>query len=138
MCKEMVCIVCPMGCRMSLNTDGDGELRIEGNSCPKGRDYALNETTNPVRMLQSTVVIEGASLDRLPVRTSAPIPKEMIMGCMEQIKEIKISAPVRIGDIIMENVLRTGVDIIASRSMFLSPVYRGEIDLNNESSYYVN
>jgi CxxC motif-containing protein len=135
--NEMICIVCPMGCRMILQRTG-GEITIEGNGCPKGKTYALNETNNPTRMLQTTVPVREGFLCRLPIRTTSPIPKGRIMDCMDVIKKAEISAPVEMGDIIIENILGTGSDIIASRDMPAFPSIKGECDFDNESNFCSN
>jgi len=117
--QSLVCIVCPMGCRLDLIKDDTVEkgYKILGNACKRGEDYAVEEMTNPTRMIPTTVVIEGAFLKRLPVRTSGPVPKGLIMACMKEINKVSVQAPVKMGDVIIENILNTGVDIIATRSM---------------------
>ncbi|WP_255812569.1 DUF1667 domain-containing protein [Acidaminobacter sp. JC074] len=111
--RKMICIACPIGCHLEVSDD----LIVTGNQCPKGETYAINELKNPMRIVTSTVVIEGAIHKRLPVRTASEIPKNLIMDCMKQINHVVVKAPVKMGDVIIKNVLNTGVDIIASRSM---------------------
>lgn len=113
---NLVCIVCPLGCRLTV-TKEDGEYKIEGNKCPRGDKYAVKELTNPTRTITSTVKIKGGILNRLPVKTSDEIPKGMIKECMEEINNVEVTAPVKVGDVLIKNVLDTGVDIVASRSM---------------------
>lgn len=114
--KEMTCIVCPIGCHVEIWKE-DGEFVITGNQCPRGETYAIKELTNPTRMIPTTVVIEGAKLPRLPVITSDPVPKGDIFKVMEIVNKAKVEAPVTVGDVIVENVLGLGVNIIATRSM---------------------
>jgi len=114
--KEMTCIVCPIGCHVEIWKE-DGEYVITGNQCPRGKTYAIKELTNPTRMIPTTVVIEGAKLPRLPVITSEPVPKGDIFKVMEIVNKAKVEAPVNVGDVIVENVLGLGVNIIATRSM---------------------
>jgi len=116
---ELVCIVCPMGCRLTLTKDINAPKGyiIEGNVCKRGVDYAIKEMTNPTRMLPTTVKIKDGFLSRLPVRTTEAIPKELIFKAMDEINIVEIEAPVKCGDIIIHNILGTGVDIIATRSM---------------------
>lgn len=114
--KEMVCIVCPMSCHLSVEMENKKVKSVTGNTCPRGAKYAKEEMVNPTRMVTSTVVLKNAKLTRLPVVTSAPIPKGKIMDVMKQINKVKVKAPVKKDDIILENVCRTGVNIIASRS----------------------
>lgn len=119
--KEMICIVCPIGCRMTLECVKEHTARdaysVVGNKCKRGLDYAVKEMTSPMRMLPTTVKIEMGILKRLPVRTQNPIPKEMIFDCMDVINSIKVEAPISMGDVVISNILDTGVDIIATRSM---------------------
>lgn len=116
MVKEMVCIVCPMSCRLSVEMDKKRVKEISGNACPRGAKYATEEMTNPTRMVTSTVLLKNAALTRLPVMTRTPVPKRKIKDVMKQINKVKVKAPVKMYDVIIENVARTGVDVIASRS----------------------
>lgn len=110
---KFICIVCPRGCHLSV----DENLNVTGNSCPRGKEYAINEVTNPTRTITSTVAISGGELHRLPVMTSSPIPKGKIFEVMQEIDKVRACAPVRIGDVIIRDVLGTGSDIIATRNI---------------------
>ncbi len=114
--KEMICIVCPVGCHLSLVKVED-EWSVRGNQCIRGVDYGILEGTNPTRQLTSTVTVEDGIFPRLPVRTNSPIPKDRIKDVMKEIISIKVKAPITMGAVIIENVLGLGVDIIASRSL---------------------
>lgn len=118
--KDMVCIVCPLGCNLKVikNEGSKTGYTVEGNKCFRGADYAIKEMTNPTRVLTTTVIIYDALLNRLPVRTSGAIPKKLIKQAMELINKLEVKAPVRAGQVIMENILDTGVDLVASRTMF--------------------
>ena len=111
--KEFICIVCPRGCHLKV----DDDMNVTGNTCPRGKVYALNEITNPTRMITSTVAIESEELRRVPVMTSAPIPKGKIFDVMAEINKVRIKAPVRINDVIIKNVLGFDSDIIATRNI---------------------
>lgn len=117
--RDLVCIVCPMGCRCSIEEDATAPkgYKVTGLTCKRGEDYAIKEVTAPTRMLTSTVCIEGARLPRLPVRTSGAIPKERIHECMEMINDLVISHPVTMGQVLLDNLFGTGVKLIASRSL---------------------
>ncbi len=117
MTKEMICIVCPMSCHLSVELEKNVVKSVTGNTCPRGVKYANEELTNPTRMVTSTVVIKNARLTRLPVASRSPIPKDKINDVMAQINKVKVKAPIARDDVIIKNVARTGVDIIASRSM---------------------
>ena len=112
--KEIICTVCPMGCQIRVSGEGERIDSIEGFSCPRGEAYGRSEFAHPVRLLTSTVRIEGAEGPLLPVRSSAPLPKELLLSCMEVLKNTKVQAPVRLHDVIVRDILGTGVDIISS------------------------
>jgi CxxC motif-containing protein len=116
--KEMICIVCPMGCHLTVshNEKEDGFL-VSGNKCNRGKAYAIEEIKNPKRMVPTTVTIEGGVLNRLPVKTKEPIPKGIIFEAMKVINQITVKAPIKCGDVIIENLLETGVSVVATRSM---------------------
>lgn len=113
----LTCINCPIGCLLRVDTDEQGNLRIEGNLCKRGIAYAQAELTNPTRTVTSTVRLRGAAVGQLPVKTNAPIPKGEIRACMLALKDIEVGAPVAAGDVIVENVCGTGADIVATRSI---------------------
>lgn len=113
--KELICIVCPMGCHLTVDVDNDYE--VTGNQCKRGITYGKKELTNPTRTITSTVIIEGGLNNRLPVKTDQEVPKEMIFDIMKELNKVKIKSPINVGDIIINNVLGTGVNIVASRSM---------------------
>ncbi len=116
--KEMACIVCPMSCHLSVTLDESGKVvEVTGNTCPRGETYARNEMTNPMRMVTSTVVLEGGPYPRLPVILSDMIPKGEMFHVMKEINRVKVSAPIKIATIIIENVCGLGVNVIASRSV---------------------
>lgn len=114
--REMVCIVCPMGCHIKVSKDKDN-YTVTDNKCPRGKEYGIKELTNPTRVLTTTVKVKGGLLNRLPVKTKEAIPKNKIFECMKKIDSIEVSIPVSAGDIIIKDILDTGVDVIASRSM---------------------
>ncbi len=113
---EMVCIVCPMGCRLKVTKNKDG-YEVEGNQCKRGEVYAIKELTHPTRVLPTTVKIKNGTLNRLPVKTKEPIPKDRLFDAMDVINKVEVEAPVKVGDVIIENILDTGVDVVATRDM---------------------
>lgn len=115
---EMTCIVCPISCNLEITLDDDDNIiEVTGHTCPRGDVYARKELTNPTRMLTSTVRIDGAMYDRLPVITSEDIPKGKMFDVMAEINKVTVQAPVANEQVIIANVCDTGVDIVASRSM---------------------
>lgn len=115
--QALICVSCPMGCHLEITIPEAGEWVITGNQCQRGIVYAKAELTNPVRVLTSTVVVNNGFLKRLPVRTSDAIPKPLLFEAMAALNKVELDAPVKIGDVIIADLLGTGVDLIASRSM---------------------
>lgn len=115
--RVMNCITCPMGCELTV-TITDGKVTdVKGNTCLRGKMYAINEVTAPKRMLTSSVRIKDALLPLLPVVSAAPLPKEQILPCARALREVCVQAPVAVGQVVCANILGLGVDIIASRPM---------------------
>lgn len=115
--RVMNCIMCPMGCEMTVTLENGKFVSVTGNTCPRGAKYAENEIVAPKRMLTTTVHIEGGLLPLLPVVSAAVLPKEKVLACAEALRSITIKAPVKAGDVVIPNILNLGVDILASRSM---------------------
>lgn len=113
---NLICINCPRGCNLKVE-EINGEIKVEGNLCPRGITYATNELLNPLRTLTTTISINSENCLRLPVISSDPLPKSRVMDVMKQLKDISVSAPVNMGDVIVENILGLGVNIIASKTI---------------------
>ena len=110
---ELTCIVCPVGCRIRVE-DENGDLRISGNGCPRGERYARQEISNPVRTVTSAVAVRGAAIPLCPVKTASPVPKASIPACLAEIREIRIDAPVAVGDVVKEDLAGPGVALMAT------------------------
>ncbi|MBA4700408.1 MAG: DUF1667 domain-containing protein [Ruminococcus sp.] len=115
--RELTCIGCPMGCAITVTMNGMEIKDIAGQTCKRGETYARKEVTSPSRVVTSTVVVDGGTERRVPVKTQNDIPKDKIFECMKALKGIHITAPVAIGDIILVNVAGTGVNIIAAKNI---------------------
>lgn len=115
--KEFTCVSCPMGCHLSVTKKENGEFLVKGFACKRGLEYGLQEMKDPRRNISSSVRIENGFLAVLPVKTEKPIPKNLIFQVMEKINSTKITAPVKVGDVIIANVLDTGINIVATRDM---------------------
>jgi len=114
MIKELICISCPMGCHLKVNTE---TKEVTGNTCKRGEIYGINEVTNPVRVITTTVKVKDGELPVIPVKTKAPIPKELNFKAMEVLNSIELQAPISMGDIIVKDILGTGVDVVATRNL---------------------
>ena len=115
--KELICIGCPLGCNLTLEMDGGQVVSVNGNTCKRGDDYARKELTDPRRIVTSTVPVAGGNLPVVSVKTASDIPKGKIRECLCALKGVTLTAPVQIGDVIVENVADTGVDVIATKSI---------------------
>lgn len=113
--KNLICIVCPKGCH--LQVDEDNGYAVTGNSCPRGAEYGKTELLHPTRVLTSTVRVDGGLHRRLPVKTTAPIPKELMFEAMNALNGVTLTAPVTVGQVVIANLLGTGVDVVATREM---------------------
>ena len=113
--KELICINCPLGCHLSVDDSDVSNVRVTGNTCPRGVTYAVSEVTAPKRMVTSSVPVVGSTVKRVSVKTSAPIPKDKIFDCLAEIKKVVATAPVAIGDVLLANVCGTDVNVIATR-----------------------
>lgn len=112
---KLVCIVCPKGCRLVVNPAAG--YTVSGNQCPRGKTYAIKELQNPTRTLTFAVKISGAALPMLPVKTKGQLAKKDIQSAAKLLHAVQVSAPVKLGDVIVENILGSGVDVVATRSM---------------------
>ena len=115
--RTLTCIICPNGCELEIAYEGDQILSVTGNKCPKGAEYAEQEIKNPMRTIASSVNLVGGSMPLVSVRVNGPIPKAKIMDVMEAIRKTTVTAPVKIGDVVIADVLGLGVDVVATRNV---------------------
>lgn len=113
--KELICIACPIGCHLEIFPDED--YRVEGNQCKRGVTYGKKELTNPTRIVTSTAIIEGGIYPRIPVITAGEVPKGMVFEVMKEINTLRLKSPIKSGEVVIKNILNTGIDVITSRSM---------------------
>lgn len=112
--SQLICIGCPAGCLVTVTKNQDGSLHITGNTCKKGEEYARNEVTAPKRTVTSFIRVREGDGEVVSVKTKGEIPKEAISACMEEIRAAVVTAPVAIGDVLIENVAGTGVPVVAT------------------------
>ena len=113
--KNLTCVACPLGCSITVELDDAGNiLSVTGNTCKRGDAYARTEMTNPTRSLTSTVKVSGGAHPVVPVKSAAPVPKSMMFDCMKEINQVTLQAPVKIGQVVIQNILGTGVDIVTT------------------------
>lgn len=113
--QQLICIVCPLGCRVRLTIDNKGNIvEATGNECKKGKEYAENECVNPVRVLVGTMSTEGSKHRTLPVRTNNPIPKGKLLEAYRSLAGVKVKPPIKVGQVIVSNIFDTEADVIAT------------------------
>lgn len=112
--RELTCVACPLGCSVTVEYDENEVLSVTGNTCKRGEAYAKTEITNPTRSLTSSVKVNGGVHPVVPVKSDKPVPKDMLFECMKVINGTCVDAPVKIGQVIIENILDTGADIVAT------------------------
>lgn len=120
--KEFNCIGCPRGCLLRVEEENGG-FAVTGNSCPKGKEFAISEMTAPKRTICSVVRTVFADSPVLPVRVSADIPKEMIFDVMDEINSVTVTERIGRGDVVIENVLGLGVDVISTSDLLKKNIY---------------
>lgn len=112
--KEIICVVCPSSCRVSVTGDGKSINDVAGFACKRGDEYARNEYLAPVRVLTSIVKAEGYVSPIIAVRSDRPVPKDLQFACVEEIKRITVTKPFTVGRVVIENILDCGANIVLS------------------------
>ncbi len=116
--EQIICVGCPMGCHVELTVSDSGEITdYAGNECKKGKKYTAQEYTDPVRVFTATLLTRESARPLIPVRTKAPIPKNKIKECAQHVSTILVEPPRTVGDVVVENILDTGVDLICSAEL---------------------
>lgn len=117
-----LCIGCPLGCRLEVEADDEGEVvEVRGHSCKKGKTFAEREHHDPRRMVTTTVAVRHGQWGRLPVHTTSEVPKGMVRDVVRSLRAVDVVAPVARGQIVATDVLGTGADVVASREMPVVP-----------------
>jgi CxxC motif-containing protein len=118
MATELICITCPLGCRLSVETAG-ADLLVSGNRCARGAAYAQEELRAPKRTVTATARLRGAAggLRRLPVKSAQPFPRERVPELLAAIYGLELRAPVTLGQVLLADALGTGIDLVAARSV---------------------
>lgn len=116
--KKIICIRCPRGCEIVTTMDGYGSItQIEGNFCRLGKEYVQSEMADPRRILTTSVRVKNGEKPLVPVWTEKPIPKTKVLELSETLRNIVVEAPVKIGQVIVENALGLGINVVASGSV---------------------
>lgn len=118
--RELTCIGCPLGCSITVTMENNVVTDVIGNTCSKGDAYAKKEVINPTRIVTSSVPVTGGNAIMVSCKTKEDIPKEKIFDVTQALKNVRVAAPVHIGDVLVANVAGTGVDIVATRNIEIS------------------
>lgn len=113
--RNLTCIVCPIGCQLSVTIENGVVTEVTGNTCPRGKQYAIDECTNPVRTITTTARTSIGGV--IPVKTDRPIPKELMFECMKEIDRAVVTLPAEIGDVVIENLLGTDATVVVTANM---------------------
>ncbi len=120
--KSMICISCPIGCHLTVSCS-DSEtvtpetIQVEGNKCPRGIIYGKEEIFAPKRVVTATCAIESGLMDRIPVKSTGAVMKEDINGLLKELYQMRLTAPAKMGDVIIRDYKKSGVDIVTTRSL---------------------
>ncbi len=114
--QQITCISCPVGCRMTVTLEDGQVTKVENNTCKRGDTYARQECVAPMRMVTAVAPVKGSKIP-VSVKTSAPIPKNKIFDCMQEILQSDLRMPILPGDVLIENVADTGVSVVATKAI---------------------
>lgn len=114
--RDLTCVACPLGCSITVEYEGSEVISVTGNTCARGNAYARTEIVNPTRSLATSVKVNGGTHPVVPVKSNKPVPKNMLFDCMKVINSVSVDAPVKLGQVIIENILDTGADIVATNN----------------------
>ncbi len=115
--RTFTCIVCPNGCEIETGYEGSQVLSITGNLCPKGKTYVTQELVDPRRTIATSVRVTGGTLPLVSVRLTNAIPKDRIFDVMAEINRQTLAAPVKIGDVVIKNILGLDSDVIVTKNI---------------------
>jgi CxxC motif-containing protein len=114
---RLTCVLCPVGCELEVGKDAAGEIQVQGNQCDKGLPFAVEEVLDPKRNLATSVLLRGTAARMVSVRLTRTVPREMLFPILKEIAKLRPEAPVRRGQVLIADVLGTGADVIATRSV---------------------
>jgi CxxC motif-containing protein len=113
---RLTCVLCPVGCELEVRPGDAGGLDVRGHQCDKGPAFAAEEVLRPMRNLATSVPIRGTAARMVSVRLSGPVPRERIFPILAEIAKLRPEAPIRRGQVLIADVLGSGVDVIATRT----------------------
>lgn len=110
---ELTCIVCPVGCRVTVEVEGT-QMRVSGNQCRRGGAYCRQEVACPMRTVTSLVAVVGGELPLCPVKTAQAVPRDKVPAVLAALRTLRVQAPIAIGDVIARDIAGTGVALVAT------------------------
>ncbi len=121
--KQLICISCPIGCHLEVEyeeklSDSGQIIHVKGNRCPKGEVYGREEVLSPKRTVTATALIHSKLQARIPVKTTAPILKELIFPLLKEIYQLNLKPPIKIGETLIKNYKNTGIDVVSTMEIF--------------------
>lgn len=117
MLRKFICVVCPNGCAIEAETEGKEILSLKGNLCRKGEEYVRGEITEPKRTISTSVLVEGGTLPLTSVRLTSPVEMSRVPDVMEVLRKVRLTAPVKAGSVVAENILSLGSDVIVTKTV---------------------
>jgi CxxC motif-containing protein len=115
---EMICIQCPLGCKIKVQLDDDNKvLDISGFTCKSGKEYAMQEVTDPHRVITTSIKVIDGKNELVSVKTNKPVPKRLIQSIMDIIKNSSVHAPVELNQVVISNIANSGADIITTKKV---------------------
>ena len=114
---EITCIVCPTGCKVRIVKEGSKVIEISGHTCKRGKVYASQEAVAPQRTLTTSVKVTGGDFALVSVKSAAPVPKARLFDLMKVVQKLETAAPIRVGDVVVHDVLGLGIDLVATRAV---------------------
>lgn len=116
--KEMICIACPLGCRLAAEWDDSyTQVVITGNQCARGEEYGREEILSPSRIVTATVAVSDSLEHRVSVKSTAPVPRDMIDELLDTLYAIRLIPPVTVGQAVVNDYSSSGIDIVTTRSV---------------------
>jgi CxxC motif-containing protein len=115
--SELVCIVCPIGCRLTIEIKGEGEISVTGNRCPKGDVYGREEMLSPKRVVTAVVRTDSRTFPYIPVRTDKPLPRALIPELIEDLARQTVRLPAVRGAVLIEDYRGSGVNVVTTRTL---------------------
>ncbi|AQM60364.1 DUF1667 domain-containing protein [Clostridium baratii] len=117
---NLVCLACDRSCNLNISLDKNNITSVAGNACRKGISYAKKEYIVPSMTVTTVITVLNGSSKIVPVKSEIVVPKSLIFKILSELRDLKVSAPIKSGDIVKENILNTGVNIIATNNVYLS------------------